>query len=244
MWFSFVENGEYKGDEPDFFDISTSKWHPTLSNGFDQIKSEFITTETEAFIPYYNKTFANRPENWKVIPLLFWGNWKQKNLEQFPETSNVLTSIPHIVSAAFSKLTPHTEIKPHTGDSNVMYRIHLPIIVPKESKELGLKVRDSQILWEEGVPVAFCDAHKHLAWNLTDEDRIVLILDVIRPEYEKKTKLICSIMIASLFYQFLLQKTNLLHHTPKLIRRLMLVPPICLIYPYMMIRNLFKPNGK
>lgn len=242
MWFSFAENGKFEGNDPGFFDISQQPWFSILENEFPAIKSEFLKANEEIFIPYYNKTFANKAENWKIIPLIFWRKPKIANLKHFPKTEAVIKGIPSIVSCAFSKLSPNTIIKPHTGDSNVMFRVHLPLIVPASLPDCGFKVNDEAISWEEGKPIAFCDAHEHQAWNETDQDRIILILDIIRPEFEQKTDLIAAKMHNTLFFQFMLQKTPILNHTPRLIRKLLMTLPVIFSYPYVLYqrKRLFK----
>lgn len=237
MWFSFAENDSYIGNEPNFFDITSQPWFSKLELEFPSIKLEFQKANKEIFIPYYNKTFASKAENWRIIPLVFWRKPKTKNLSHFPTTQAIIRQIPSIVSCAFSKLEPNTSIKPHIGDSNVMYRVHLPLIVPASQPECGFKVKEEEVSWEEGKPIAFCDAHLHEAWNQTDSERIILILDIIRPEYESKTDLIAAKMQNALFFQFLLQKTPILHHTPRFIRKLMMNIPLLLSYPYVLIQK-------
>jgi len=100
-----------------------------------------------------------------------------------------------------------------------MYRVHLPLLVPAKLPDCGFKVLNKEISWHEGIPFAFCDAHLHLAWNNTSEKRIVLILDIIRPEFQHKTKWISAQMLASLLIQYTLQKTTILHHIPAFIRK-------------------------
>ncbi len=237
MWFSFAENGAYEGSEPSFFDISNEPWYDKLTTSFPMIKEEFMKANEEIFIPYYNKTFASKADNWKIIPLLFWRSPKQKNLQHFPVTEEVIKSIPSIASCAFSKLKPNTQIRPHTGDANLMYRVHLPLIVPSSLPACGFKVKNEETSWEEGTPFAFCDAHEHEAWNNTNQDRIVLILDIIRPEFEEKTDLIAAKMHNTLFFQFILQKTPILAHMPRFIRKCMMNLPVVFSYPYVLIKR-------
>lgn len=236
-WFSFAENGTYAGDEPNFFDITNHQWYKDLMLSFPEIKDEFLKANEEVFIPYYNKTFTEKAESWKIIPLVFWRKPNQKNLKLFPKTAAIIKTIPEIASCAFSKLDPYTRIKPHTGDANVMYRVHFPIIVPSSLPACGFKVKEESISWQEGKPIAFCDAHLHEAWNETESERIVLILDIIRPEFEQQTDLIAAKIHNTLFFQFMLQKTSILHHTPRFIRKCLMTFPIVISYPYVLVHR-------
>ena len=222
IWFSFSSDGEYKGDEPPFFDIENTSWNKLLKESYSLIKAELLSADEQKFIPYYNKTFANKPTNWKILPFKFWlWNYK-KNQKKFPITSKIINQIAYLVSASFSQLDKQTQLKPHTGDSNVMYRVHLPLVVPALLPDCGFKVLNQEISWKEGVPFAFCDAHLHLAWNNTNQKRIILLLDIIRPEFQYKTKWISSQMLSSLIIQYTFQKTTILHHVPSFFRKLMM----------------------
>jgi hypothetical protein len=49
----------------------------------------------------------------------------------------------------------------------------------------------------DGALLAFCDAHEHASWNATDERRIVLVFDVMRPEHLARTRWICANVLAA-----------------------------------------------
>jgi ornithine lipid ester-linked acyl 2-hydroxylase len=71
-------------------------------------------------------------------------------------------------------------------------RCHLGIEVPAGLPDCGLQAGTEQQAWGEGKWLFFNDAFKHSAWNNTDKRRIVIIMDVIRPEFLYKTKSICA----------------------------------------------------
>lgn len=237
IWFSFSSNGAYNGSEPPFFDIEHTNWYKLLKNNYLSIQKELLTADEQKFIPYYNRTFANQPTNWKILPFKFWLLNYKKNQKKFPITTNIVKQIPYLVSASFSQLSKQTQLKPHTGDSNAMYRVHLPLLVPAKLPDCGFKVLDNELSWHEGVPFAFCDAHLHLAWNNTNEKRIVLILDIIRPEFQHKTKWISAQMLASLLIQYTLQKTTILQHVPAPIRKWMMNTFAVPVYVFTRIRS-------
>ena len=84
-----------------------------------------------------------------------WGVEYSKNAASFPFTKSLIEEIPFVASASFSKLEPETKIKKHTGDSNIMYRVHIPLIVPGSLPECGFKVLDESVSWELGSAFAF-----------------------------------------------------------------------------------------
>ena len=49
------------------------------------------------------------------------------------------------------------------------------------SEQVGIKVGGQVAHWPEGKSLVFDDTFEHEAWNDTDETRVVLFVDVIRP---------------------------------------------------------------
>ena len=65
-----------------------------------------------------------------------------------------------------------------TGVTNTRTIIHLPLIVPPGCAfRVGGETRE----WREGEAFAFDDTIEHEAWNKSQQDRAVLILDVWNP---------------------------------------------------------------
>eukprot|EP00004_Rigifila_ramosa_P016676 TRINITY_DN3979_c0_g1_i2.p1 TRINITY_DN3979_c0_g1~~TRINITY_DN3979_c0_g1_i2.p1 ORF type:complete len:136 (+),score=24.88 TRINITY_DN3979_c0_g1_i2:416-823(+) len=113
----------------------------------------------------------------------------------------------NVQTAAFSVLTKHTHIIPHTGYygySNSVLRCHLGLRIPSNTRTsntsvipeflrenpqlpaLGLRCAQDVRGWAEGQVFLFDDMHIHEAWNFTDQDRVVLLLDLPRPEKYKR----------------------------------------------------------
>ena len=142
-WFSFSENGKFKGDEPYFFDISEKPWKKLLEDSEPVIRKELeeiIHDKNQNIIPYFNQTLASAPKAWNIFPLKFWGKTYSDNCLQAKETINIINQIPGVTSCGFSILKPHTNIKPHYGDSNVMYRCHLTLKSKGNVDEIGIRV--------------------------------------------------------------------------------------------------------
>ena len=111
-------------------------------------------------------------------------------------------------------LEPQSKIKQHCGDTNAIIRIHLPIVVPKGLPECGLTVDGIEKEWQEGKVLMFNDAQQHSAKNESDERRIVLILDVIRPEFLTKKYEISARVINGLIWQWMTQKNPKVRKLP------------------------------
>ncbi len=82
-------------------------------------------------------------------------------------------------SIMFSLLRPHSKIPAHTGMVNCRFVCHLPLIVPPGC---GFRVGAETREWRVGELLVFDDSVEHEAWNNSDENRLVLIFDIWRPE--------------------------------------------------------------
>ncbi|PCI96754.1 MAG: hypothetical protein COB15_09200 [Flavobacteriales bacterium] len=240
IWFSFDSDGTYSGNEPAYFDISNYPWYELIRKSTPIFQAEITNRKEDLFVPYSNTTFANKPTKWKFISLISWLKINRNNLKQFPKTNQVLDKIPFLVSAGYSLLDDSSNIKPHIGDSNVMFRIHIPLLIPGGLPNCGFEVLNIKREWKVGEPFAFCDAHQHYAWNNTDERRIILVLDIIRPEFQSEAKWICAKIRTTLALQFLFQKTNILDKLPRFLNSFIMSFGAIFIYPVVFFYRLRK----
>jgi hypothetical protein len=79
-----------------------------------------------------------------------------------------------------------------------VWRCHLPLRVPAEAERCGLEVGGEVRHWREGEALVFCDAHRHRAWNDSDEPRLVLVFDVMKPAYRSRRFWICGNVLAAI----------------------------------------------
>lgn len=224
-WFSFVENGNYIGDEPYFFKINEKPWKKIFEDNYLVILKEFETlvlNQNKNIIPYFNQTLASAPTAWTVLPLIFWGSRYNDNCIQVKETIKIIDQIPGVLNCGFSVLKPQTYIKPHDGDSNVMYRCHLTLRSNGSIDEIGMRVGKETIGWENGKMFAFCDAYNHEVWNKTNEERWILIIDILREEFINEKKHILKFVSATLWWQLKFQKFYFFKHMPRWSRRILI----------------------
>lgn len=87
--------------------------------------------------------------------------------------------MPGLTTAGFSRLAPGTHIQPHVGYTSAVLRCHLGLVVPDEG--CALRVGEDTRTWAEGRCVVFDDTVEHEAWNRSGSDRIVLLVDFLRP---------------------------------------------------------------
>ncbi|MDF5721898.1 MAG: aspartyl/asparaginyl beta-hydroxylase domain-containing protein [Rhizonema sp. PD37] len=143
-------------------------------------ETEQLVNEIEfiqgGFVPWHEVEIYNT--GWDVFG--FYG-YKQKmpvNCELCPKTVSLIEQIPNLITAGFSSLAPGTHIHPHFASDKSYLRCHLGLIVPDNC---ALRVGDQTKSWKEGKCFIFDDSFEHEAWNKSDKTRIVLLIDVERP---------------------------------------------------------------
>ena len=82
-----------------------------------------------------------------------------------------------------------------------IFRCHFGLQIPAQVPTCALKVNGIEQSWTKGKWVIFMDAYVHEAYNSSEEDRIIILMDVLRPEFKKKRNWICSVVFTSLFIQ-------------------------------------------
>ena len=132
-----------------------------------------------------------------------------KTCVHVPETTKLLQGLgPALRTALYSRLDPRSKLGVHTGWSdlaNHVLRVHIPLVVPgsqrsqsksaddgegtkpkmnKDSFSMGLCgtwVDGCVETHDEGSIIIFDDSKVHRAFNYSEEERIVLIIDLARP---------------------------------------------------------------
>ncbi len=203
IWHSIYHRTAYSGNEPSFYQTNQFDWSGQIEKNWkiirDELERHLASKEASQRI--------NNHGRWKTMPLKTWGIEFHKNIQNFPLTMELLNRIPGLVSVSFNLLEKGSQINQHFGETNASIRVHLGLKIPNSS-DLGIMVNDKTRIWEEGKLLAFCDGHNHTAWNYSHEDRYILLLDIIRPEFMKKRRSICSSVLATLSLQNIETKTK------------------------------------
>jgi hypothetical protein len=77
-------------------------------------------------------------------------------------------------------MAPHTHIAAHKAGSNLRLRCHLALSIP--DGDCAIRVGDEVRHWQESKCIVFDDTFEHEVWNRTDEDRLVLLVDLWHPD--------------------------------------------------------------
>jgi ornithine lipid ester-linked acyl 2-hydroxylase len=194
-WFSYKNGGEYSGKLPAYFNADEFPWVAETESEFEAFRahiSTYLKKHGGSIEPYFLKELMTRPNSWKVQAFFFWGQRISETCDTAPEIEAFFKKIPGMVSASISLLDGHSEVSPHCGDTNTVMRCHLGLMIPVGLPDCGFEVNGEQRAWENGKWLLFADAHRHRAWNHSDQPRAIIIMDVILPHFRNNTKDICS----------------------------------------------------
>ena len=158
---------------------------------YKKIKSEVLNINSSTWSDWPEKYLYNSGD-WKIFPFFAFNNYIYRNCKKCPYIYNFIKKIPNLKVALLSKLSPHTKLRSHNGwafYSNYILRCHYGIIVPKNCY---LVVEDengkSKKYHKNNEWIIFDDSKMHYAVNESNEERIVLIIDVKRPRNVKTGK--------------------------------------------------------
>lgn len=158
-----------------------------LEYNAEEILKEYLEINNIREIPGIDEFFEEQKQlaqnrSWKSFPLFVYGNEFENNTKLCPKTKQALLKIEGFKSAMFSILSAGKEIPPHRDPYKGVLRLHLGLIIPKNSSEnCYIEVDGVRKTWQFGKTLLFDDTHIHSAHNMSKEDRVVLFIDVLRP---------------------------------------------------------------
>ena len=195
----FMSSWASRKTEP-VWDPDCFVWSKDLRKHYKEIKGEF-----EAYantIPQYDdidsvQHILNRDKKWKTLWLRLFGR-DTIITKHFPTTMRLLGPTG-CSSAMFSILLPGKDIPIHRGVYKGVLRYHLGLEVVQGQGFVGLSIHHedkgavvdgetkrphtvSTLEWTEGGDVLFDDAFYHSVRNDSPHRRVVLFLDIPRPD--------------------------------------------------------------
>lgn len=139
-----------KNDFDDFVKRKEFAWIKELQNNFEAIRDEYLSlkeksirfgkageragNEGDASLVLSTTSNNKRSPVWKEFMFYHRGERFDDNAQLAPLTASLLDAVDSVTSlyfgqAHFSVLPPHTQLKPHTGATNLRLTLHLPLIV-------------------------------------------------------------------------------------------------------------------
>lgn len=160
--------------------------HKLLEDNYELIKAEALNIYDTYDLPAFNEVnnIFDRiaSDKWKVFILKWYDDPLETNCYQrCPNTCKLLEQMPEVRCAMFSILMPGMHIPPHKGPFTGALRYHLGLSIPKDRKNCYITVNKQNYYWKEGEGVLFDDTYEHEVKNDTNEIRIVLFADIVRP---------------------------------------------------------------
>lgn len=170
-------------------DLPSRPWHDPhdfplvgyLESNFPAIREEILGLDTRRF--HRESEGIRRSGDWDVAFFYERGRRHDEVCAACPVTARAVESHATIRTAAgliyVSRMRGSTHIEAHRGPTNIRVRCHLGVRIPEG--DCGIRVGDDAHRWQEGKCLLFDDYFEHEAWNHTDEDRLVLIVDLWHP---------------------------------------------------------------
>jgi beta-hydroxylase len=118
---------------------------------------------------------------WRVINIKAGDEYSAVAHKYFPSLVRILRGCPQIGTCAVSVLQDGVHIPIHVGYYKGIMRYMIPIVVPKDRENVFLCVNELKYCWTEGVGILWDDTYPHKVYNNTDEIRVVIYMDVVRP---------------------------------------------------------------
>ena len=180
----------------EFFPVDQLLWLNQLASKTPHVKAELdaLLKSGSSFLPYLEDN-PDRPTfdahgmegnpDWGALYLWQNGEPVLEHQEVCPVTTEAIANLPLVFSGGrcpnvlFSRLSAGASIPPHNGMINTRLIGHLPLIIPDHC---GLRVGSEVREWVVGEPFLFDDTVEHEAWNNSNQDRVILIFEVWRPE--------------------------------------------------------------
>jgi ornithine lipid ester-linked acyl 2-hydroxylase len=182
----FIGTRSLVGDAT-FFPSERFSWIEHVEANWETIREELqsVLADREA-LPNFQDISKDQIEitdddDWKTYFLYGYGFAAKLGVETCPKTAALMREIPGMTTAMFSILSPRKHILDHRGPYKGVLRYHLGLIVPKDAEQCRIRVGEDIRHWEEGKSLMFDDTFNHEVWNDTDETRVVLFVDVLRP---------------------------------------------------------------
>jgi ornithine lipid ester-linked acyl 2-hydroxylase len=182
----FIGRRSLVGDAT-FFELERFPWVAHIEQSWEVIREELQhVLEDRDALPNFQDISKDQIEitdddRWKTYFLYGYGFEAKLGVETCPRTAALMREIPGMKTAMFSILSPRKHILDHRGPYKGVLRYHLGLIVPKDAEACRIRVGEDIRHWEEGKSMVFDDTFNHEVWNDTDETRVVLFVDVLRP---------------------------------------------------------------
>ena len=156
-------------------------WTAQIEQAYPQIKPELLGMIGRVKLTPHPQGFADTG-SWRVKYFYLQGEEQEEAHRLCANTSAILKRcLPmgpsHQVFC--SVLGSNSHIAPHCGPVNTRLTCHFGLIIPPDAT---LRVGSEVVTWQEGRCLVFDDSFEHEAWNKSDRERIVLLIQFWHPD--------------------------------------------------------------
>lgn len=165
-------------------DLQTQCISALLAENYQAISAEF-TAADDHFSGYASRgLFKNLKENdWSSISLWSRGAFSEK-AQYFPHLKRIITEFennlfPWRGEVTFMRLKAGAHLPEHYDWTNMQITCHFGINIPGQC---GLTVAGETRHWQEGEALFFDHSFLHSAFNHSNQDRDILLINLLHPE--------------------------------------------------------------
>jgi aspartyl/asparaginyl beta-hydroxylase (cupin superfamily) len=182
----FIGKRSLVGDAT-FFPLERFDWIAHVEANWEVIRDEAkaLLSDRDALANFQDiskdQLEITDDDRWKTFFIYGYGFEAKLGVEMCPQTAALMREIPGMKTAMISILSPRKHILDHRGPYKGVLRYHLGLIVPEDAASCRIRVGDDYRHWEAGKSMIFDDTFNHEVWNDTNETRVVLFVDVMRP---------------------------------------------------------------
>lgn len=170
-----------------FLDPNNFTWTTELENNWQIIRKELdvilkFTNQLPSLHDVSQCDYGlSHDHQWKTYFLYGYGIKMQQNCQYCPATTQIIENVPGMKTAFFSILLPGKHVPEHRGPYKGVLRYQLALKVPEDRENCRIRVGNEFACWSEGKSMMFDDSFLHEIWNSTDEVRVILFMDIVRP---------------------------------------------------------------
>ena len=142
-------------------DAARHKWAKKLEQNWTVVRDELRSALSGGGLAKGQNVWGGLDESvveygtgWKTLPLCDRTVWDPVNAKLFPRTCALLDKckVP-LIEAFFAKMSPESNIKPHSDMCNFVLTSHLGLIVPEG--HCDITVGDATVEWRNGRVLLF-----------------------------------------------------------------------------------------
>ncbi len=169
--------------DPAVFNSKDFPWTKTFRDNRQVILDEYKKYTNTYIVPGYKKINTETSScdvngGWKTLFLRIYDT-NTTITHLFPETMKLINECSCTL-AFFSMFEPNTKLVRHRGVYKGLLRYHLPLIIPDEWDKCFINVNGRVLNWRIGEDLMFDDRFLHHAENNTNQQRVILFLDIKR----------------------------------------------------------------